>query len=285
METFVAADGRRIRYLDEGSGPSVCLVHGSNGDHTSYDPQVPVLVAAGYRAIAVDRIGRGESDVGETRFHGTIEAEDYLELLDAIGVERAVLAGHSSGAGIINAQYLLQPDRVIGLISLDSFVFAKLVDYARPEVIPNPPIDSGLDARFDDETLAAYHRNKAVLQKVDRLWDHPSDFNTQMIALRESELPEREKKKAAWAALPRDPSHTDMKLPPLEGKWCGVPLLAYTAGRGRIGPDDPEAKALREQMPAEDATLVVIKNSGHWVHWEATELFNRELLKFLGRLG
>ncbi len=64
-----------------------------------------------------------------------------------------------------------------------------------------------------------------------------------------------------------------------------MPLLAYTAGRGRIGPDDPEAKALREQMPAEDATLVVIKNSGHFVHSEATELFNRELLKFLGRLG
>ena len=285
MKTFTREDGVRICFVEEGprDGMAVCLIHGSAGDHTTYDWQIPALTEAGYRVIAIDRFGRGESDTGTTRFHCTIEAEDYWKLLDSIGARRAALAGRSSGAGVIRKMYFQQPDRVIGLISVDSVSFAKLCDPNRDPDIEGS-VDRGPDPRFDPEIAAAYERNKAFLQKFDRLWDHPSDMNVGIMLARKTMSAGSRRRKAAWAALPDDTSRPDVSVPLPEGKWCKVPLLAYTAGRGRIGPDDPEAKALAEEMPAEDGTLVVIKNSSHAVNWENVGLFNRELLKFLDRL-
>ena len=41
---------------------------------------------------------------------------------------------------------------------------------------------------------------------------------------------------------------------------------------------------MKARLSAEDATVLVVKNSGHWVHWEAVDLVNRELLAFLDRV-
>jgi len=280
METFTRADGVRIRFTDQGDGLGVFLAHGQNWSHAAYDPQVPALVAAGYRAIAVDRIGRGASDTGTTRFSGTREARDYWDLLTSVGVERAVLVGHSSGSGLIQVMYRIQPDRVLGLVSIDSTSFGKLTDRPADTLVPDAPVDSGLDPRFDAETLVAYHRNKATLRKLGRLWDHPSDLNTKMLV--EAEAHKRENA-ARWAALVPDPDAGSLPEPP-PGRWCRVPLLIVTAGRGRIAPDDPEVDAVRDGSVSDDTTVLVVKNSGHWVHWEATERFNATLLEFLSHV-
>ena len=278
MKTFTR-EGRRICYADEGCGPAFYLVHGTNADHSSYDAQVRVVVAAGYRAVVPDRVGRGRSDLGATRFSSQSEAADGWALLDHLGIERAVLMGHSSGAGVIRQMYLDSPERVVGLVSIDSVAFGKLTDFAEAEMRPGACIDSGLSPRFDAQTAALYHKNKATLQRLGRLWDHPSDLNTGFLVEREER---RRRNKETWAALPPGPPRS--ASPPLSGKWCRAPLLVFTAGRGRIGPEDPESEALAGSLPAEDATLVVVKNSGHWMHHEAPEVFNRALLAFLDRL-
>ena len=280
MQTHVREDGVKIAYVDRGSGPVVFLAHGQNGNHTSYDLQVPVLVDAGYRVIALDRIGRGRSDTGPTRFTSATEARDYWRLLDAAGVGRAVLVGHSSGAGLVQTMYLMRPERVIALVSLDSGTFGKVSERPPATLRPGAPLDSGLSARFDPETVVMYHRNKAALQSIMRLWDYPSDFNTRKL-LEHVEANATNRKR--WSALPPDPHAPEIpgRAP---GKWCRVPLFVITAGRGRIGPDDPAAARMTQQVPAADAVTLVVKNSGHWVHWEAAERFNGALVAFLERV-
>ncbi|MDP6779512.1 MAG: alpha/beta hydrolase [Candidatus Latescibacteria bacterium] len=280
MKTYVREDGVNIRYVDKSDGVAVFLAHGQNGNHTSYDPQIPALVGAGYRAIALDRIGRGESETGATRFTSTTEARDYWRLLDSVGVERAVLVGHSSGAGLVKTMHLMQPERAIALVSLDSATFGKVSDRPPVTLEPDAPLDSGLSPRFDEETVALYHRNKVSLQKVTRLWDYPSDTNTRRLVERVGPKAANEER---WSKLPIDPDAPELSEPDSD-KWCEVPLLVITAGRGRVGPDDPEVARMRARVPAEDATVLVVKNSGHWIHWEAEEAVNRELLAFLDRV-
>ena len=79
------------------------------------------------------------------------------------------------------------------------------------------------------------------------------------------------------------PDPEDAPVP--QGKWCKVPLLVFAAGRGRIRQQDPEAVALEKRLPGENARLVVVTKSGHGIHEEQTELFNREVLAFLKEVG
>lgn len=275
-------EGRRIFYLDEGHGPAVYLVPGTRADHSSYSQQVKQLAGAGYRAIIPDRVGCGQSDPGTTQCSVESEAEDDWALLNHLEIRRAVLLGHSSGGDIIREMYLDSPDRVIGLISVDSPAFGRLTDIIKADMPDDAPIDRGLSPRLDTETAVLYHKHKATLQKIGRLWDYPSDMNVQFLL----EAVERWKKRMKAGPKTHPPAQQQNQSPALElsDKWCRVPLLVCTAGRGRIGPDDPEAKALAEKLPSLDASLVVIKNSGHWMHIETADLFNDELITFLNRL-
>ena len=282
METFVREDGVRLRYLDDGQGMPVLLMPGSAGTHDVYDEQVELLLDAGYRVVRLDREGRGQSDWGKYRFCGAIEGRDAWAILDLLGIDRAVLVGRSSGCGIIRTMYFMQPQRVIGLISIDSDSFGKLYDPTREDLRTDHDVDSGLDDRFDAETVAAYHRNKAALQKIGRLWDYPSDFNTEACT---EWFHEVRRLVAELDSRPKDPE--DVLIPEVlpDGKWCGVPLLVFASGRGRVGPEDTLSLELAANLPSKDSTLVVAKNSGHWVNVEAADLFNRELLTFLARLA
>ena len=281
MKTYTRSDGVRLRYLDDGKGMPVLLMPGAQGTHDIWDPQVPALIEAGYRVVRLDREGRGQSDWGEFRFSGAGEARDAWAILDTLGIERAVLVGRSSGCGVIRVMYLTKPERVIGLVSVDSQSFGKLYDPTADDLRTDHDIDDGLDPRYDPETVRAYHRNKHALQKVGRLWDYPSDFNTRVCT---EWFHEARRLTAEIEARPGNPAEAGAPVPPAEGKWCRVPLLVFASGRGRTGPEDPESIELEKQLPADDVKLVAVKNSGHWINVETADLFNRELLAFLKRM-
>ncbi len=281
IKTILREHGRRLRYRDEGEGIAVFMAPGAGGTHDVYDPQVRPLVDAGFRVIRFDRVGRGKSDLGRYRYTGASEIADGWAVLDRLGVERAILMGRSAGAALILGMYRWNPERVIGMISIDSSSFGKVYDRPPDTRRPDAPLDSGLSPRHDPEVVAMYHRNKEALRKVGRLWDYPSDYNTKMAV---AWAVERERIEEARNALPPMPPEAKVKAPPTDEDPIRVPILIYTAGRGRIGPDDPEAVALGKNLPAEDAKLVVIKNTGHWMNVEVADEFNRELLAFLDRL-
>jgi len=128
----VTLNGIGIAYVDSGgTGPAVALAHGFCMDHTMFDSQVADL-RHDYRVIAWDQRGWGG-----TRAAGPFtlwdSAEDLLSLLDYLDVKRAVLCGMSQGGFVALRAALLAPNRVRGLVLLDSQ--AGLEDRTGPDEI------------------------------------------------------------------------------------------------------------------------------------------------------
>lgn len=114
-------NGIDIAYLDEGAGPPVLLIHGfaSNRGVNWVDPGwVRFLVGAGFRVIALDNRGHGESEklYAPEDYRLAVMAEDARALLDSLGVARASLIGYSMGARISTLFALTHPGRVERLV-------------------------------------------------------------------------------------------------------------------------------------------------------------------------
>src|SRR5512147_1847686 len=108
----------RLHYRERGSGPAVAILHGGWGYRVySFDPQMESL-SGGHRVVAPDRSGYGGSgDLAELPpgFHQRA-AQETVAALDALGIEEAVLWGHSDGAVVAAWAAILHPRRVRGLV-------------------------------------------------------------------------------------------------------------------------------------------------------------------------
>jgi len=112
----VNRDGVTIRYIDEGSGPPVVLVHGFAASY-HYNWRVPgvidALTGAGHRVVALDCRGHGTSDKPHdpAAYNGTAMADDVLAVMDASGLDRADLVGYSMGGFIASSLLVSHPER------------------------------------------------------------------------------------------------------------------------------------------------------------------------------
>lgn len=263
-------DGRRLFYTDEGDGDPVLIAHGANlFIEGSWDRVVASLLEAGYRVIFPIRAGRGESDPHPVFLSHARDARDCWTLLDHLGVERVVPVGHSQGALVSREMLLTQPDRVAGIVLEDSDAFGKLTH----DVFERAGVE-----RFDADTRALYEKWRETLEFIGRPWEYPSDYNVRRLLKRRSKRrPEDE-----WKAQ-QVPDPEDAPIP--EGKYCKVPALVFTAGRGRIRPGDPEAEELHARIPAEDLRFVVVTDTGHAIHEEQFDTFIGSLLGFLAEVA
>jgi pimeloyl-ACP methyl ester carboxylesterase len=112
----------RIHLVEQGSGPLVLLVHGFPESWYSWRHQMPVLAAAGYRAVAVDVRGYGRSSRPEAvvAYRMLELVEDNVAVVHALGERTAVIVGHDWGATIAADSALVRPDvfRAVGLLSV-----------------------------------------------------------------------------------------------------------------------------------------------------------------------
>lgn len=111
--------GWRLQFEDEGEGPPVLLIHGLLMDHTMFDPQVAALRDR-YRVITPDCRGHGQSDHQSGEYTQWDLMEDHTALLDQLAIERAVWGGVSMGGFQSLRAALAHPDRVAGLILIDT---------------------------------------------------------------------------------------------------------------------------------------------------------------------
>ena len=109
---------RGVAYDDTGEGRPVVFVHGFPHHRKLWAPQVRAL-SGHSRVIALDLPGFGESDMPE-RFGIDAWADGLARFLDALGVERAIIAGLSMGGYITLAFWRLHRDRVIALVLADT---------------------------------------------------------------------------------------------------------------------------------------------------------------------
>lgn len=111
--------GRRLHYVSRGSGsPVVVLESGLGATRTEWGLVMPAL-AEHTRVVAYDRAGTGGSDPDPHRRDLGRLADDLRHLLDHLGEQTYVLAGHSLGGPIIRWYAAAHPDRVAGLVLID----------------------------------------------------------------------------------------------------------------------------------------------------------------------
>src|ERR1700686_1711658 len=121
MTTLI--DGRRIGYDDSGgSGVPIVLLHGFPLDRSVWDEQVAALHDA--RVVRIDLRGCGESEPSDGPALMEALAGDVAGVLDALGIERAAIAGHSIGGYVSPAFFWMYAQRVAGLAPVASHVAA-----------------------------------------------------------------------------------------------------------------------------------------------------------------
>lgn len=122
---FVSVDGNRIHYVERGAGRPILFIHGLGGTQFHLTPPLFSRLEKDFRLIAVDRPGSGYS----TRRRGgpvtpAEQAAFIARLIDAFGLEKPLVVGHSLGGAIALALALDFPEKISGLA-----LFAPLTRY------------------------------------------------------------------------------------------------------------------------------------------------------------
>lgn len=307
----VRTNGIRMAVTEQGSGPAVVLCHGFPELGWSWRHQVPALAAAGYRAIAPDQRGYGDTDspvaVGDYDIHHL--SGDLVGLLDALGIERAVFVGHDWGGIVCWQMPLLHPSRVAGVVGVNMPAFPRppappvgifrtlfgenhyMVHFQQPGVA-----DEGL-ARAGRRAFTQLMRRGVPFERIAERMAVPGFRLPNMVEIVEGEEAEGEPllsdaeidhyaaafARSGWTG----PIHWYRNLDRnwettahLAGARIAVPSLMVLADR------DP---VLRPEMAAAMATFiddletVTIEQCGHWTQQERPAELNRILVDWLRR--
>lgn len=115
-------DGTPISYEVHGSGePTLVFVHGWSCDLRYWRTQVPHF-SRNHQVVTVDLAGHGQSGLQRESYSTAAFGEDVRAVIEAVGSDDVVLIGHSMGGPVIAQTARLLPDRVRGLIGVDTFL-------------------------------------------------------------------------------------------------------------------------------------------------------------------
>ncbi len=112
----VEVNGVTLHYVVEGEGRPVVLVHGNGEDHRLFDIEIKQLTSAGYRVYAPDSRGHG-ANVPLSEYHYEDMAEDMYGFIEALGLRRPFLYGHSDG-GIIGLLLAIRHPDILGALAV-----------------------------------------------------------------------------------------------------------------------------------------------------------------------
>ena len=158
-----------VSYSDDGAGPVLVVLHAALHDRHDFDPIIPTL-ARNYRVIAVDWPGHGESASPEAPFTpaAALYADVLEDMVSALELPPAVFVGNSVGGFAAARLALTKPERVVGLVLVDTggFLGGPLTNaYCR--LLGTPAVLRRVLPRFVRSYLHAQSAaDNAVLQRV-----------------------------------------------------------------------------------------------------------------------
>lgn len=259
---FADVNGQRLHYEDTGgSGPVVVFSHGLLMDHTMFAPQVEALRDQ-YRCITWDERGHGQTAVDEPEpFSYYDSADDLAALLTHLGVESAVLVGMSQGGFLSLRCALTHPDRVRGLVMLDS--------QAGTELEEKIPVYQQLISTFMTQGLT------------------PEIGATIAQIILGNDYSGAEYWKEKWAAMsPANIGNNFQTLAARDDLTERLPEVSQPTlvvhGDADIAIPLERAQVMADRIP--DAELVVVPGAGHAANLSHPEPVNRALADFLERL-
>lgn len=120
MDQTLNVNGIAMHVVSEGEGQAVLLLHGFPDTHAVWRLQIAALAAAGYRVVAPDLRGYGQTDAPASESAYTMDAlrMDMLALLDALGIDKVLLVGHDWGSLLGWNLCMYAPERVRRFVAL-----------------------------------------------------------------------------------------------------------------------------------------------------------------------
>ena len=186
FNTARLANGPALHYAEQGEpgGSAILFLHGWPDSWFSFSRMLPLLPAR-YRAFAVDQRGFGDSERPDRGYGIEDMATDAVAFLDAVGVERATVVGHSFGSFVARRVAVAHPERLSRLVLIDSgFSPANAVTRSVQESLRDlaDPVPKGFARDFQASTaylplpVAFFERIVAESVKLpSRLWREAFD--------------------------------------------------------------------------------------------------------------
>lgn len=309
----VEANGLSFHVIEQGEGSAVLFCHGFPDTARTWLNQMRAVAEAGYRAVALDMRGYGESyaPADATLYTALHIAGDLVGVLDALRIERAVLVGHDWGADHAWRAALMRPDRFRAVVSLgipylprgevshwDALRSQGLEDRSYYFDMLDPDAKSRFAAA--EETIPSILYWLSASPQAAARWD-PNDPALHMLRPAPVDVP-------GWA----DPTYvghtirtfartgfqgglnhyralqaTFDLMPAYKGAAVRQPsLYIYGAADGLtrlFHPTPPTLDELWRTVPGL-LDIVRLENAGHWMQHEAADRVNAVLLDFLGML-
>jgi 3-oxoadipate enol-lactonase len=251
-----------LAYRDTGGeGPVVVFVHGLGGTANAWRAQLAACEGR-YRGIAYDQRGAGRSDKPPGPYSIELWARDLVGLLDALGIERAALVGHSMGCMVVEHAALELAGRIWGLAMCGGIikwpeeakpVFAERAELARSrrmDEVAEAVATTGLSERCRDERPALHGLMIEMIAAND-----PDAYAESALAVGRGAM--------------RDPASVP------------CPALAFAGSEDPVTPPT-DAEAIAGAIP--EARAARVDGAAHWCALEDPAATNRVLFGFLDGL-
>jgi pimeloyl-ACP methyl ester carboxylesterase len=269
-------DNVQLHYLTAGSGPAVILLHGFAETSRMWRPLIPLL-AEKFTVIAPDLPGIGDSSIPADQIDMLSAAREIHELVRSLKIDKARVVGHDIGLMVAYAYAAQFPNETEKLALMDAF----LPGVPGWEPIYNAP--NMWHFRFNGE-----YPEKLVKGRERTYFEY---FSNVFSADKNHSIPEADRKayveayakpgrmRAAWTYF--------ASWPQLAKDFARLSQTKLTMPVLSIGGEKSLGKELGEQakLVADNPTVIVLPNTGHWILEEKPKETTDTLLKFLGSGG
>ncbi len=265
-------DGVQLHYLTAGHGPTVILLHGYAETSRMWRPIIPVL-AERFSVIAPDLPGIGDSSIPADKIDMKTSAIRIHALARSLGIEKARVVGHDIGLMVAYAYATQFPAETEKLVVMDAFL----------------PGVKGWEPIYNDPNVWHFRFNgstpEALVQGRERIYFEY--FWNDFAADKNHSIPEADRKayteaysrpgrmRAAWAYF--------ASWPQLAKDFAQLSQTKLTMPVLSIGGEKSLGNELAAQMKlvADNVTVVVLKDTGHWILEERPKETTDVLVKFL----
>jgi len=314
QERRVEVNGEMFHVIEQGKGPVVLFCHGFPDTAETWRSQMLAVAQAGYRAVALDMRGFGESYApADARLYSALHTVgDLVGLLDVLQIPSVVVVGHDWGADVAQRAMVMRPDRFRAMVSL-SIPFQPRGEVSTWDQLRG----QGLGERYYAFAMMkpeAYRVFEPAEKTIPSIlywlsgspppgtgWD-PIDPARHMLRPAPVDVPK-------WA----DPAYVAHTIRSFTKTGFQTGLNYYRAAQETFDlmsafknafihqpslyiwgaedglcqlfhPTPPTAAELRRLAPGL-VDVIRVENAGHWIQHEAASRVNAELVKFLGTLG
>ena len=260
----------RIAYMDAAptgpaNGRTVVLLHGSSYYSWYWENTMKALTAAGFRVVAVDRLGWGRSSKPVIPYDVNLHGSNVMAILDHLGIEQVAIAGHSLGGRLGSSYAHIYPDRVTHLIMVNPIALNNSDRgrmWSAPSAgAPEPDLQAHYAANLRQEQNRIVNWKPEYMEHVRIRYGHALSGDFHRLNLVRS-------------------MNSHLTALPVDAYWPAINTPTLLVGGAEDGPDYPStAQRAVDLLP--NGSLVLFPNVGHNPHLESPDLLNAEILRFL----